>query len=99
MSHGKPQAEALHHLAAWLERAGLRVPVAMTLEMLRPLDFLSSQAVLFAHPFARGSRWECYTSALTHEQSWHDLRQLLDTPIPPAPQQHEAPCDNASTEH
>lgn len=99
MSLGKPQAEALHHLAAWIERAGLRVPVAMTLEMLRPLDFLSSQAALFAHPFARGSRWERYTSALTHEQSWHDLRALLDTPSQTDPRQHEAPSDSTHTEH
>jgi hypothetical protein len=99
MSHGKPQAEALRHLAAWIERAGLRVPVAMTLEMLRPLDFLSSQAALFAHPFARGSRWERYTSALTHEQSWHDLRDLLDAPAQPAPPQHKAPPDNTGTGH
>lgn len=76
----KPEkhTDTVRTLAATIERAGLRVPISMALDALRPLDFLSSQAALFVHPFTRGSSWEHYTAVLTNEQSWAHLRQLLN---------------------
>jgi hypothetical protein len=68
----------LKALADAIDRVGLRVPLGMALDVLRPLDFLSSQAILFVRPFTHGSAWERYTLVLTEEQSWGDLRRLLD---------------------
>jgi hypothetical protein len=72
-----PQAETLRQLVAHIQRAGLQSPVLVALDVLRPVDFLSSQVVLFVQPFSRGSSWERYTAALTEEASWGELRALL----------------------
>jgi hypothetical protein len=77
-SRHEKHTETLHTLAGAIDRAGLRAPVSMALDVLRPLDFLSSQAVLFMCPFARNSVWERYVLALTEEHNWADLRRLLD---------------------
>jgi hypothetical protein len=79
MSSPEPEqhGEALHSLAAWIDRAGLRVPLGMVLDALRPLDVLSSQAAMFVRPFTNGSTWESYTTALTDEAGWAELRRLL----------------------
>lgn len=69
--------ESLQHLARRINRSALRVPVTMALDALRPVDFLSSQAALFARPFVRGTGWDAYTFALTHEANWTTLRTLL----------------------
>ncbi len=73
------QAKALHRLATLIIRAGLREPLAIALDALHPLDFLSSQAAAFVHPFVRGCAWEQYSAALMHEANWPELRRLLAT--------------------
>jgi hypothetical protein len=75
-----PQADATRRLAMLIEGAGLRVPVSMVLDTLRPLDFLCSQAALFVQPFAHGSSWERYATVLTNEATWDELRRLLHHP-------------------
>jgi hypothetical protein len=75
-----PQADTLRRLATLIEGAGLRVPVSMILDTLRPVDFLCSQAALLVQPFAHGSSWERYATVLTHEATWDELRRLLHYP-------------------
>lgn len=87
-------AEALHPLVAAVSRLGLREPASLVLDILRPLDVVSSQMALFLQPFAAGSRWGACTRALTDETGWVALRQLLeeqdkpDEPDEPDKQSH-----------
>jgi hypothetical protein len=74
------EQDTVRRLAAAINRAGLQTPVAMTLDILKPLDFISSQVVVFLAPFVRGHRWEQYTAALTNEEGWHTLRHHLHHP-------------------
>ncbi len=74
------EQDTVRRLAAAINRAGLQTPVAMALDILKPLDFISSQVVVFLSPFVRGHRWEHYTDALTHEEGWHTLRHHLHPP-------------------
>jgi hypothetical protein len=70
--------DAVQQLAAWIDHAGLRVPLRMALDALQPIDFLNSQMAIFARPFVRGSTWEQYAQALSDEHNWAELRRRLD---------------------
>lgn len=70
-------ADILQPLAATITRVGLREPVAFTLDLVKPLDFVNSQLALFVLPFTGGSKWGMYTRALTDEHGWTELRRLL----------------------
>ncbi|NJP07264.1 MAG: hypothetical protein HC837_17415 [Chloroflexaceae bacterium] len=72
------EPEALQRLADRLCRAGLREPACLALQTLSPVAFLSSQLALFVQPFLRGSAWQPYADALTHETSWETLQQHLE---------------------
>jgi len=76
-TNGEQHAETLHNLARSITQAGLRQPVTIMLGILKPVDFLSTQAALFVHPFIRGHAWERYTHALMAEAAWEELRNLL----------------------
>lgn len=69
--------EPLVSLAALLERAGLRTPTLLILEMFGPIDVLSSNLVRFGMPFVRGTRIEPVATALGEPDGWGELRQLL----------------------
>jgi hypothetical protein len=73
-------AEPLRHLAAGLDRAGLRVPAAILLGALSPLDVISSELARFSLPLVGGTRAEPLAAALTDTAAWAELRRLLDRP-------------------
>ncbi|MCS6880478.1 MAG: hypothetical protein RMK84_14035 [Oscillochloridaceae bacterium] len=70
--------QVLQRLAAGVERAGLRAPVALLLDILSPIDVISSQVARFSLPFLGGTRAEVYVAALGEPDAWRDLRRLLD---------------------
>lgn len=74
------QGEALRRLAAGVGRSGLRVPAAMLLEALGPLDVICSQLARFSMPFVGGTGAEPYAAALSEAGAWRELRRLIDEP-------------------
>jgi hypothetical protein len=73
----KHPSEAIQHLAEAIQQRGLRSPVILMLDVLKPVDFISSQVAQFVFPFVRGGQWEHYAAILTEERGWNDLRQRL----------------------
>jgi hypothetical protein len=69
--------DPLQRLAAQIERAGMRVPVAMLLDLLSPLDVVSSQLATFSRPLVGGTAIEPVVSALQETAAWAELRQRL----------------------
>jgi hypothetical protein len=69
--------EPLRDLATGIERAGLRVPAAMLLEILSPLDVISSQLARFSQPLVGGTAAEPVARALGEAAAWAELRRLL----------------------
>ncbi len=69
--------DVIQQLAGAITRTGMRSPVSLILDMLSPLDFVSSQVALFVRPFMVVPRWEHYATALTNEEKWADLRRQL----------------------
>lgn len=72
--------QVLQRLVAGVECAGMRAPLALILDMLSPIDVVSSQLARFSLPFLGGTRAEAYVSALGDPDAWRELRRLLDTP-------------------
>jgi hypothetical protein len=68
---------ALGQMAERIERAGLRAPAAILLDVLSPLDVIGSQLALFARPLVRGTGLHPYADLLTDTASWQELRRLL----------------------
>ncbi len=79
------QDAQLRALAAKIEQVGLEAPVRLVLDILHPVDVLSSQCALLLHPFLRGTRWAAPCAALSERQAWAALRQMLEPP-PPHPE-------------
>ena len=77
------EAEALQRMAARLERAGMRAPVALLLDALSPIDVINSQLARLGLPLARGTGAEPLLRALAEAESWRELRSLLDGAEPP----------------
>lgn len=77
MPASEQHSEALQYLAERIVQAGLRVPITIALDIVKPLDFLSSQVVLFVRPFTTGSSFERYAAVLIDESSWKELRDCL----------------------
>lgn len=77
MLTSEQRTETLQRLATAITRTGLYVPASIALDIMQPLDFLSSQVALFVQPFTTGCRWEHYALVLTEETSWKELRSLL----------------------
>jgi hypothetical protein len=69
--------EQLQKVITQIDRAGLRVPAAILLDLLAPLDVISSQIAQFAHPFMRGTSLDPYARLLTETANWEELRELL----------------------
>lgn len=85
MPQSATKTEALQDLSQRLARAGLQDSAALVLDLIKPLDFLSSQVALFCQPFVRSGPWGQYTAALTDEAGWQELRQLLHPEAFPEP--------------
>jgi hypothetical protein len=71
------RAAALQQMAERIARAGMRAPVAIALDVLGPLDVISSQVALFARPLLRGTGLHPYADLLTDAANWQELRRLL----------------------
>jgi hypothetical protein len=71
------QQEALQKMVASIERAGLRAPAMILLDLLCPLDVISSQLVQFVRPLVRGTSLSAYAGLLAEAASWQELRRLL----------------------
>jgi hypothetical protein len=55
----------------------MRAPAALLLDVLSPLDVISSQMALFARPLLRGTTLHPYADLLADSASWQELRRLL----------------------
>jgi hypothetical protein len=71
--------EPLQHLIAGLDRAGLRVPAAIFLDLLSPVDVVTSQLAYFGRPFVLGTSAETLFTRLGEPPAWAELRRLLAT--------------------
>jgi hypothetical protein len=71
------RAATIRRLAEGIDRAGLRAPAALILDLLSPVDVISSQLALLAHPFVRGTGLDPYARLLADSASWQELRRLL----------------------
>lgn len=69
--------DPLHDLVAGIERAGLRVPAAMLLDIISPLDVISCQLARFSRPLVGGTAVEPVAKALGEAAGWAELRRLL----------------------
>lgn len=67
----------LQRLAARVEQAGLRGPAALLLDLLSPLDVISSQFARFSLPLISGTGAATYAAVLAETDSWQELRRLL----------------------
>jgi hypothetical protein len=77
------EAQALRRIAARVERAGLRAPVALLLDALSPIDVINSQLARLGLPLAQGTGAEPLLRALAEAESWRELRGLLEGAEPP----------------
>jgi hypothetical protein len=77
MSLPSAHEATLRQLVQRIDEAGLRVPLALALDVLRPLDIISSQAAIFVQPFVRGSSFEPYAAFLAEVEHWSALRHSL----------------------
>ena len=68
----------LAQLAEGLTRRRLAAPARIALDMITPLGFLAGQLALFSQPLVPAGRWREYVAALSDEQGWRALRQLLE---------------------
>jgi hypothetical protein len=74
--------DPLASLVARVDALGLRVPAAILLDALRPLDIVGSQLARFSMPFVGGTKAEPLAAALSEAEAWRELRRLLDEPPP-----------------
>nr|WP_044201008.1 hypothetical protein [Oscillochloris trichoides] len=74
----EPSNSHLTQLATAITRAGWRPTALLMLDLLGPLDVISSQAVLFTRPLLRGTSLDTYAHLLSEPANWHALRQLLE---------------------
>lgn len=75
-THNNPGA-ALQSLVEQIDRAGLRAPIGLLLDLISPLDVISSQMALMARPLVGGTSWDAYAAALAETASWRELRRLM----------------------
>jgi hypothetical protein len=69
--------EPLLRLVAGLDQAGLRAPATMLLDLLSPIDLISSQLACFGRPFVAGTGVEPLLNRLGEAPAWAELRRLL----------------------
>ncbi|MBK9715573.1 MAG: hypothetical protein IPO81_30470 [Kouleothrix sp.] len=76
--NAEQREQILQQLAAAIARRRLCAPARLALDAIAPLGFLASQVALFMRPLTPLGRWHDYVAALEHEQSWEQLRSLVD---------------------
>lgn len=76
MTH-EQRAAILQQLAHALERRGLLAPTRIALDIIAPMGFLAGQAALFIHPFIPQGRWHSYVAALSDQDGWKALHDLV----------------------
>ncbi|PDW03859.1 hypothetical protein [Candidatus Viridilinea mediisalina] len=69
--------EPLVRLVAAVEQAGLRGPALLFLDLLRPVDLITSNLVGFGRPFVVGTTLEPFVVRLGEAAAWAELRRLL----------------------
>lgn len=70
--------QLLAQIADALSRRRLTAPARIALDIIAPLGFLASQLALFSQPLLPAGRWRDYVAALSDEQGWRALQQLLE---------------------
>lgn len=70
--------DTLQQLVDQIDRAGLRAPVGLLLDLISPLDVISSQLALLTRPLLSGSRWDAYAVILAERANWQVFRRLMD---------------------
>jgi hypothetical protein len=69
--------EPLVRLVAGLDQAGLRAPATLLLDLLSPIDLITSQLVCFGRPFVAGTGAEPLIKRLGEAAAWAELRRML----------------------
>lgn len=69
--------DPLQPIVARLERTGLRAPASLVLEILSPIELISSQIARFGQPFVRGTAAEALIERLGETEAWAELRRML----------------------
>lgn len=69
--------QRMHELAERIEHAGLQAPALIMLDLLSPIDVISSQMVQFMRPLVRGTSVDSYAGLLAETANWQELRRLL----------------------
>jgi hypothetical protein len=70
-------AESVRHVAERIQQAGLSSATLIILDILSPLDMVSSQLVAAVRPFVAGSSAEPLFSQFATSTTWAELRRLL----------------------
>jgi hypothetical protein len=79
MTH-EQRAAILQQLAHALEHRRLLAPTRIALDIIAPMSFLAGQAALFINPLIPAGRWHSYVAALSDQEGWNVLRDMLETP-------------------
>lgn len=77
MVAGNEPEETLRQLVDRIDRAGLRAPVGLMLDLISPLDVISSQLALLVRPLLGGSSWHIYATTLGEAANWQVFRRLI----------------------
>ncbi|MBK9942961.1 MAG: hypothetical protein U0Z44_12595 [Kouleothrix sp.] len=77
MNHDQ-RTEILRGLAEAAMRRRMATPARLLLDIIAPVGFLAGQAALFIRPLVPRGRWHTYLTALSDEQGWQVLHQLID---------------------
>lgn len=67
----------LQQLVDRIDRAGLRAPVGLVLDLISPLDVISSQLALLVRPLLGGGAWHAYATTLAEAANWQVFRRLI----------------------
>jgi len=70
-------AEPVRHVAERIQQAGLGSATLILLDILSPLDMISSQLVATVRPFVAESSAEPLFSQFATSTAWAELRRLL----------------------
>lgn len=72
------ETQRLQALATTLQRRNLDTAARVLLDVMTPITFLASQAVVFIQPMIPRGRWQMYVDLLCEETNWARLREMLD---------------------
>ena len=69
--------QLLSTLVVSIVRQRLLTPMQVFMDVVMPVGFLASQVVLFVRPFTPCGRWRDYATALSDEEGWRMLQDLM----------------------